>query len=70
MLERRSGNRGKRHCFDGRSHCEYHFEAGLYFRPGLGTALVTILGQILSFILALWYLRYFHAIELTKACFG
>lgn len=32
-------------------------------------ALATILGQILSFILALRYLRHFRTIELTKACF-
>lgn len=34
-----------------------------------GAALATILGQFLSFILALWYLWNFHTVELTKACF-
>lgn len=34
-----------------------------------GAALATILGQILSFLLALRYLRHFQAIHLTRACF-
>ncbi|MEI3304641.1 MAG: MATE family efflux transporter [Dysosmobacter sp.] len=34
-----------------------------------GAALATILGQFLSFILALRYLWHFRTIELTKACF-
>lgn len=34
-----------------------------------GAALATILGQILSFLLALRYLRHFQTIHLTRACF-
>ena len=34
-----------------------------------GAALATILGQILSFILAVRYLRHFRTIVLTRACF-
>lgn len=34
-----------------------------------GAAMATILGQILSFLLALRYLRHFQTIHLTRACF-